>query len=153
VSIADYARVAVANLEPRQWFRVRNLPTFGGIITQKFIDGRGGFLSLRSMQDNTASTNGLDINETGDVEVGGKVVIGADAGIERKAANVLGPLAGDSLRVGGISGETLAFNAGTANAAVATTLGSVGPTGSTAGNPLGWLRVNVAGTDRFVPYW
>jgi len=76
-----------------------------------------------------------------------------DAAIERKAANVLGMATGDSFQVGGTSGETLKYNAGTANASVATTMGSVGPTGSTAGNPLGWLRVNVAGTDRFVPYW
>jgi hypothetical protein len=76
-----------------------------------------------------------------------------DAALERKAANVLGMASGDSFQVGGIAGETLKYNAGTANASVATTLGSVGPTGSTAGNPQGWLRINVAGTDRFVPYW
>jgi hypothetical protein len=77
-----------------------------------------------------------------------------DAGVERKAANVLGMLAGDSFQVGGITGETLKYNAGTANAAVACTFsGAIGPTGATAGNQLGWLRINVAGTDRFVPYW
>jgi len=76
-----------------------------------------------------------------------------DVALERKAANVLGMASGDSFQVGGIAGETLKFNAGTANASVATTLGSVGPTGSTAGNPQGWLRINVNGTDRFVPYW
>lgn len=76
-----------------------------------------------------------------------------DAMIVRKAANVLGMDTGDSFQVGGIAGETLNVNAGTANGAVATTLGSVGPTGSTAGNPQGWFRINVAGTDRFVPYW
>jgi hypothetical protein len=77
----------------------------------------------------------------------------ADAGLTRVAANVLGRMTGDSFRVGGIANETLAFNAGTANGSVATTLGSVGPTGSTAGNPQGWLRINVNGTDRYVPYW
>jgi hypothetical protein len=77
----------------------------------------------------------------------------ADAGLTRIAANVLGPMSGDSFQVGGIAGETLKFNADTANGAVATTLGSVGPTGSTAGNPGGWLRINVNGTDRYVPYW
>jgi hypothetical protein len=40
-----------------------------------------------------------------------------------------------------------------ANGAVATTLGSVGPTGANAGNPLGWTRIYVAGTARYQPYW
>ena len=54
---------------------------------------------------------------------------------------------------GGASGNTLKYNTPVANAAVATTLGSVGPTGSTAGNPQGWIRINIAGTDRYMPYW
>ena len=62
-------------------------------------------------------------------------------------------MSGDSFQVGGIAGETLKFNTGTTNGSVATTLGSVGPTGATAGNPQGWMRINVNGTDRFVPYW
>jgi len=59
----------------------------------------------------------------------------------------------DSLTVTGISGTTLNFTNGTVNGSIATTLGSVGPTGSTAGNPQGWILINVAGTDRYVPYW
>jgi hypothetical protein len=39
-----------------------------------------------------------------------------------------------------------------ANAAVAVTLGA-GPTGSTAGNPQGWMRISVNGTVRFIPFW
>lgn len=77
----------------------------------------------------------------------------ADAGLTRISADVLGMMAGDSFQVAGLTGETLKYASGTANGSVATTLGSVGPVGSTAGNPLGWLRVNVGGTDRFVPYW
>jgi hypothetical protein len=76
-----------------------------------------------------------------------------DAGITRSAANVLAMMSGDSFQVGGIAGETLKVAAGTANAAVAVAFGAVGPTGSTAGNPQGWFRINVAGTDRFIPYW
>lgn len=55
--------------------------------------------------------------------------------------------------VGGGAGATLRYAAGTANAAVATTLGSVGPTGATAGDPQGWIRISINGTDRFIPYW
>ena len=38
---------------------------------------------------------------------------------------------------------------------VATTMGSVGPTGATAGNPSGWFRMysSSAGRDVFVPFW
>lgn len=64
----------------------------------------------------------------------------------------LQPLGGNT-RINGTSGNTLRVENGTANGSVATTLGSVGPTGSTAGNPQGWLRISVAGTDRYIPYW
>lgn len=36
--------------------------------------------------------------------------------------------------------------------AVACTIGT-GPAGANAGNPLGWMKINVNGTKRFVPYW
>lgn len=39
------------------------------------------------------------------------------------------------------------------NAAVAVTLGSTGPTGSTAGAPRGWVPVSIAGTTRYMPFW
>lgn len=60
---------------------------------------------------------------------------------------------GKYLTLDGGSGKTLRYTNGTANASVATTLGSVGPTGSTAGDPQGWLRVSINGTDRYIPYW
>lgn len=57
------------------------------------------------------------------------------------------------VQVDGAAGKGLRYANATANGAVATTLGSVGPTGSTAGNPQGWLRVSINGTDRYVPFW
>lgn len=39
------------------------------------------------------------------------------------------------------------------SAAVAVTLGSTGPTGSTAGGPQGWLKLNINGTLRYTPFW
>ena len=57
------------------------------------------------------------------------------------------------LTLDGATGKTLRIVNGVANAAVATTLGSVGPTGSTAGDPQGWMRVDINGTDRYIPYW
>ena len=76
-----------------------------------------------------------------------------DVYLVRKAADIMGPAAGDNFQVGGIAGETLKFNVGAGTGAVATTFSGNAPTGATAGNPLGWLRINVGGTDRFVPYW
>jgi hypothetical protein len=37
--------------------------------------------------------------------------------------------------------------------AVGVTLLGTGPTGANAGNPLGWIKINVNGTKRFIPYW
>jgi hypothetical protein len=77
-----------------------------------------------------------------------------DVRIGRRSAGVFGPMsAGMSLGVDGAAGATLNFSNNVGNGSAATTLGSVGPTGANAGNPLGWLRINVSGTDRYVPYW
>lgn len=73
------------------------------------------------------------------------------------------PLAGTELLAvvqGGVTKQAsaddiaaAAFLDTVANGAVATTLGSVGPTGSTAGNPQGWIEITVAGTNRYIPFW
>lgn len=52
----------------------------------------------------------------------------------------------------GATGKTLRITNSVANGAVAVTLGS-GPTGSTAGAPQGWMRVDINGTDRYMPFW
>lgn len=57
------------------------------------------------------------------------------------------------LTLDGATGKTIKYVNGTANAAVAVTFGAVGPTGSTAGNQLGWVRIDIGGTDRYIPYW
>jgi hypothetical protein len=76
-----------------------------------------------------------------------------DDGSNNLKGIVLNPLGG-LVQIGlGTAGNSPSIANGTANGAVATTLGSVGPTGSTAGNPQGWMRINVGGTDRFIPYW
>ena len=76
-----------------------------------------------------------------------------DDGTNNLKGIVLNPLGG-IVQIGlGTAGNSPSIANGTANGTVATTLGSVGPTGSTAGNPQGWMRINVGGTDRFIPYW
>jgi hypothetical protein len=57
------------------------------------------------------------------------------------------------LTLDGATGKTIKYVNGTANAAVAVTFGAVGPTGSTAGNQQGWVRIDIGGTDRYIPYW
>ncbi len=57
------------------------------------------------------------------------------------------------LTLDGGTGKTIKYVNGTANAAVAVTFGAVGPTGSTAGNQVGWVRIDIGGTDRYIPYW
>ncbi len=52
----------------------------------------------------------------------------------------------------GSTGKTLRITNSVAPAAVAVTLG-LGPTGSTAGTPQGWMRIDIAGTDRYIPFW
>jgi hypothetical protein len=40
-----------------------------------------------------------------------------------------------------------------ANGTAATTLGSTGPVAGTAGAPKGWMKMNVSGAIRYVPFW
>lgn len=88
---------------------------------------------------------------------GGRINVGATTAATSTTTGALvvggGAAVGGNLCLDGSTGASLRIATPTANAAVATTLGSVGPTGSTAGNPQGWLRISVAGTDRFIPFW
>ncbi len=52
----------------------------------------------------------------------------------------------------GNSGNSLRFTSPTANASVAVTITSVGPTGAQT-TIQGWFICNINGTDRFVPFW
>lgn len=81
-----------------------------------------------------------------------------DDGTNTMKPMLLNPMGGDvqcgaGLVVDGTTGKTLAINTPAANAAIATTLGGVGPAGATAGNPQGWMRIKVGGVDRFMPFW
>jgi hypothetical protein len=57
------------------------------------------------------------------------------------------------LTLDGGTGKTIRIVNGVSNATVAVTLGSTGPTGSTAGAPQGWMRIDINGSDRYIPYW
>ena len=87
-----------------------------------------GAMALLNSTASTSTTTGALV-VTGGVGVGGRVT------------------------VDGATTKTLKYVNGVANAAVAVLFGAIGPTGSTAGNAQGWIRIDVAGTDRYIPYW
>jgi hypothetical protein len=61
---------------------------------------------------------------------------------------VLKPASGSNIKLdGGVEVTSLE-----ANGSDATTLGSVGPLG-TAGDPTGWLKVQISGSPAYIPYW
>jgi hypothetical protein len=112
-----------------------------GGITGNTASGATGFLALCTKTNTTdaALTARLSVSEAGIISIS-----------STDAASLT--LAGGAL-FDGATTKTVKYTNGTANAAVAVTFGAVGPTGSTAGNQVGWLRVNVGGTDRYIPYW
>lgn len=91
----------------------------------------------------TAATGSFLFNGTLDATstVTGAVQVSGGIGVAKR------------LCLDGATGKTLRITNGVANAAVAVTFGAVGPTGSTAGNAQGWMRVDINGTDRYIPYW
>ena len=59
---------------------------------------------------------------------------------------------GGNISVTGGATSTFQIAAGVANGAVATLLGSLGPTGANT-TVVGWLRILVAGTAQYIPYF
>ena len=105
--------------------------TDGGGYTDdplRIIRAAGGAVTLGRSTASTSTTTGALV-VTGGIGCGGRVT------------------------VDGASTKTLKYVNGVANAAVAVLFGAIGPTGSTAGNAQGWIRIDVAGTDRYIPYW
>lgn len=78
----------------------------------------------------------------------------ATTGLYALGASYIGVSLGGALKFAfNSSWLTVASTLTAANGTVATTLGSKGPVGSTAGDPQGWLHFSVGGTDRYVPFW
>lgn len=84
----------------------------------------------------------LGVDQTGTAV--GNVGIGV-GGTPNKRLHVTGP-------GGGVAALRL-DNTNVNNGNVAVTLGSVGPVGTSAGNPQGWLQISVGGSDRYIPFW
>ena len=93
----------------------------------------------------------MKIAATGDVSISSST---ASTSTTTGALVVTGGIGcGGRVTVDGATTKTLKYANGVANAAVAVLFGAIGPTGSTAGNAQGWIRIDVAGTDRYIPYW
>ena len=81
--IGDYARTAVStndttlhngirnDLQIGTVYRAEGNYRWGGIIRSSFVNFFGGFLRLRSLQDGTESTTGIDIDNNGDTSITG----------------------------------------------------------------------------------
>lgn len=119
-----------------QGFEVQG--TTGGFVAGKLYAGASLGLILASK---TGSANDFTLTDPS-----GNIVASVPTGTKDMsfAAQVI---------IDGATTKTLRVTNPTANAAVAVTFGGVGPTGSTAGNAQGWLRISVAGTDRYIPFW
>lgn len=98
------------------------------------IRAAGGLFTISRPLACTDTTDSTSIST-------GSVVVSGGVGVAKR------------LTLDGGTGKTIKYVNGTANAAVAVTFGGVGPTGSTAGNQLGWIRIDIGGTDRYIPYW
>lgn len=112
---------------------------------------QGTYITLETTPLNsTARAERMRVSPAGNLLIG---TIDDTAGFANAAGNV--KVANSLVFEGGGPGRGIRYQATTANGSVATTMGSVGPTGATAGNPSGWFRMysGTAGRDVFVPFW
>lgn len=130
------------------WIRLINRSGLGGAFyrpagsTDVRLYGFGAAADLFAFNTASASTGNLSVQYTTDSTstVSGAIVVSGGIGVAKR------------LTLDGSTGKTLRITNAVANGAVAVTLGA-GPTGSTAGNPQGWMRIDIAGTDRYMPFW
>lgn len=129
--------------------------------------GIGGDVSVSAGAANTTAANGGNITLTSGApgsnaaSVPGSITISTPATSNNTGGNI-SITAGNATTTGGSinitvgTGSTRGYmnftNSNVANGAVATTVTSLGPTGS-ATTIQGWLAIKVAGTARFIPFW
>lgn len=150
IGAAEYSKVEYTNLSPAG---------YNGTIASYGFDSaltRFGFISSGANSNmhvyhatswplriyNSAGGMLLQVNDAGTAT--GNVGVGV-GGEPARRLHITGPSSGTpAIRID---------NSNVNNGAVAVTLGSVGPTGSTAGDPVGWLAVDVGGATRYMPFW
>lgn len=121
-------------------------------------NGASGGVGSLSFYSDTGYGNTANVTSKQTVGSGGNLVIqtkrNGNTPVDRLTIDEVGTATfSDLVVIDGSANKNLKYTNGVANGAVATTFGGVGPVGANAGNQLGWLRINVAGTDRYVPYW
>ena len=114
--------------------------TAGGVVN--IAAGAGGLAATGGAVTIIAGAGGATAGS-----VGGNVNITGGAGTTGTGGDIV-LTTGASTTPGRIN----FVNTNVANAAIATVLGSVGPTGA-ATTVQGWLAIKVAGTARFIPFW
>ncbi len=107
---------------------------------------------------NTATTTGFTLNSTSAVFATGFPVTVSDSTASTSTSTGSAIITGGlgvakNVTVSGTTGASFRIATVTANNTVAVTLGSTGPTGSTAGAPQGWMLISANGTDRYIPFW
>lgn len=124
----------------------------GGIVNILGGSGTGnnaGDVSLRGGNATSARGGAVTVaaGTSGGTSAGNDVNITASNG----SSNTGGDIA-LTIGTGTTNGAINFSNSGVANGTVATTITSLGPTGSST-TIVGWLRIKVAGTVRYLPYW
>ena len=144
--------------------------TGGGV--QAAGQGFGGSISITAGLGRGASGGGGNVSITagnvvaaGATGSGGKVTLTAGnsdstailpGAVEITAGNSTGGLVGADIKLttgtGSSNGKINFVNCDVANGSVATTITSLGPTGSNT-TIQGWLAVKINGTARYIPFW
>lgn len=132
ITIATLSPAVVAGTTPA--LAMVGLSTITGGVT----DGYNGSLRLTPTYD---AGSALTVTRHDYIDLNGVALTGA------------GPAALTDAAVFRFDAAIGTHKATASNAAVAVTLGSTGPTGSTAGAPQGWIKINVNGTLRYIPCW
>ena len=125
------------------------------------ITTRGSQTMLVDYQGNVSLT--ALSGTLGSGTTGSTVSITAGAGVTSSSGGNVSITAGNSpsgtggsitltVGTGATNGTINIVNANVANGAVATTFGSVGPTGSST-TIQGWLKIQVGGVTRYIPFW
>jgi len=145
------------------------LAAAGGVLTLASGTGgatagsQGGAINITSGVGTTTGASGVITIQSG---TNASSTTGAAISILAQAASTTGGAvnitAGNATTTGGdivlttgtgsTGGRVNFVNTNVANGAVATTLGSVGPTGA-ATTVQGWLAIKVGGTARYIPFW
>ena len=123
----------------------------GSVLIETGGTTNAGSITL-NVQHSSTNQGAINIVTAGNSLAGsaptGSIMIktGTNSGSSGGAAGNL------TLGVGNVTGKINFVNASAANGSVATTLGSVGPSGS-ATTVQGWFAIQIDGVNRYIPYW